>query len=60
MQADREVLNATPAVLKWLRMAVTLEQSMTVIYPTLFILFVAIYWSLFLTAYSAQTAEVDV
>ena len=56
-QADKEVLIATPAVLKWLRMAVFLERSMTIIYPTLFILLVAVYWSIFLTAYNARGPE---
>ena len=58
-QADREVLIATPAVLKWLRLAVLLERGMTVIYPALFVLFAAVYWAVFLTAYSARTPETE-
>ena len=49
-QADKEVLIATPTVLKWLRMAVFLERSMAVLYPALFVLFTAVYWALYLTA----------
>ena len=56
-QADREVLIATPAVLKWLRMAVFLERSMSIVYPTLFMLMVAIYWSIYLTSYHSRTPE---
>ena len=44
------MLIATPAVLKWLRMAVFLERSMTVIYPALFALFAAVYWAVYITA----------
>ncbi|KAF0294705.1 Gamma-aminobutyric acid receptor subunit beta [Amphibalanus amphitrite] len=53
-QADKEVLIATPSVIKWLRLAVLLERGMTVAYPALFVLFTAVYWAVYITARSSH------
>ena len=48
------MLIATPAVLKWLRLAVMLERGMTVAYPALFALFASVYWAIYIAARSAH------